>query len=170
MAIDGCKYSFVQLTRKVLPDYMAELRQAMKSPHPMTLFATRGVGPKTIIKELELDTSSFPGCYVLIDSKPKYVGISRDVIKRLRQHVRGTTHFAASLAYRIATARKQHRMTRSAAMSKAGFRREFERVRRELAGWSVAFIPITNPLELHLFEAYCAIELDTSEWNTFETH
>ena len=39
-----------------------------------------------------------------------------------------------------------------------------------LRSLNVAFIEIGNPLELYLFEAYCAMELDTSEWNTFETH
>jgi hypothetical protein len=34
----------------------------------------------------------------------------------------------------------------------------------------VAFIEIANEVELHLFEVYAAIELDTGEWNTFRTH
>ena len=41
MAIDGCTYSFIQLTRDVLPGYMAKHRVAMKSPHAMSLSATR---------------------------------------------------------------------------------------------------------------------------------
>jgi hypothetical protein len=35
-------------------------------------------------------------------------------------------------------------------------------------------VKIDNPLELYLFEPYCALELDTrfeaGGWNTFETH
>ena len=39
-----------------------------------------------------------------------------------------------------------------------------------MRGCAVAFVEIPNPLELYLFEAYCAIALDTSEWNTIRTH
>ena len=38
----------------------------------------------------------------------------------------------------------------------------------------MAFVEIANPLELYLFEPYCAMELltgfDTGGWNTFLTH
>jgi hypothetical protein len=34
----------------------------------------------------------------------------------------------------------------------------------------VAFIAIENDLEIYLFEAFCAMELDAWEWNTFRTH
>lgn len=61
-------------------------------------------------------------------------------------------------------------MTRSAAMADEGFQAHFEAAQEYLRGLNVAFIEIANPLELYLFEAYCATELDTSEWNTFETH
>jgi len=41
-------------------------------------------------------------------------------------------------------------------------------------GLATAFVEIANPLELYLFEAYCAMELstgsDTGAWNTFLTH
>jgi predicted GIY-YIG superfamily endonuclease len=142
----------------------------MEAPHAMSLFSTRGVGPEKIKKRLG-DSAASPGCYVLIDSDdPIYVGISKNVIRRLRQHVRGTTHFDASLAYKIAATRKPHTMTRKEAMSKHRFHLEFEKARSELSDLHVAFIPIANLLELHLFEAYCAMELDTSKWNTFETH
>lgn len=170
MAIDECRYSFVQMTRDVLPEYMAKLRVAMESPHTMTLFTERGIGPRAIARQLGLDTTAFSGCYVFMNPQPIYVGISQNVIRRLRQHVRGTTHFDASLAYRMATAQKQHTMTRQAAMLDSEFRDRFDLARHYLSGLDVAFMPIANPLELYLFEAYCAMELDTSEWNTFKTH
>ena len=61
-------------------------------------------------------------------------------------------------------------MTRSNAMVDALFRPKFIEAQGYLRGLLVAFIEIANPLELHLFEAFCAMELDTSLWNTFETH
>jgi hypothetical protein len=33
-----------------------------------------------------------------------------------------------------------------------------------------AYVKIINPLALSVFEPYCAMKFDTSEWNTFETH
>lgn len=39
-----------------------------------------------------------------------------------------------------------------------------------LRGLNVAFIEIQNALERYVFEAYCAMELNSSQWNTFETH
>ena len=56
------------------------------------------------------------------------------------------------------------------AMDDPEFRRQFEQAKLYIAGLNVAFTPIANPLELYLFEAYCAMELDTNELNTFETH
>ena len=97
MTIDGCQYSFAQLAADVLPRYMAELRRRMANPIPMSQFATKGVGLATLLREYRLG-SDFKGCYVLIDGdRPIYVGISQTVFQRLRQHVRGTTHFDATL-------------------------------------------------------------------------
>jgi len=170
MAIDGCQHTFAQLAGDVLPRHMAELRRRMESPTPMSEFAIKGAGVATLLRQFTLITD-FEGCYVLIKgARPIYVGISQTVLKRLRQHVRGTTHFDASLAYRIAAARQPHNMTRSDAMADEEFQARFEAAQDYLRQLNVAFLEIANPLDLYLFEAYCAMELDTSEWNTFETH
>jgi len=114
--------------------------------------------------------SDFSGCYVLIrDGEPFYVGISRGVVGRLRQHGRGKTEFEATLAYRMACEKSRHKMTRSEAMKDSKFRKKFQEAQGLLNGSKVAFIEIENSLELDLFEAYCAIELNTSKWNTFRT-
>lgn len=170
MAIDDCQYTFAQLLAEVLPGYMAKLRHRMENATPMSEFAVRGVGVATLLRQFNR-TADFQGCYVLFEViRPIYVGISQTVLQRLRQHVRGTTHFDASLAYRIASARHPHNMTRSGAMADEHFQEHFAAAQDYLRGLNVAFIEIKNPLELYLFEAYCAMELDTSEWNTFETH
>ena len=113
----------------------------------------------------------FSGCYTLIDGDvPLYVGISKGVLNRLRQHVRGTTHFDASLAYRMACASHPHELSRSAAMRLENFLRHFGDAQQYLRTLKVAFIEIENPLELYLFEPYVAMELNTAVWNTFATH
>ena len=50
------------------------------------------------------------------------------------------------------------------------FSAAFEEARAYSKSLDVAFIPIEDDVELYLFEACCAMELDTSEWNSFRTH
>ncbi|MGC1618533.1 MAG: hypothetical protein WA765_08585 [Candidatus Acidiferrum sp.] len=142
----------------------------MAEPLRLKQFCISGVGVKTILKQIGY-AGDFPGCYVLSRSDlPFYVGISRGVVGRLRQHVIGRTHFDASLAYLMACGKVTHNMKRAEAMKNDPFRRAFDEAQRLLRDSAVAFIEISNPLELYLFEAYCAMELNTGEWNTFRTH
>ncbi len=170
MAIDDCPYSFEELAVEILPAYFEELQKKISAPLEMAMFAQKGVGKKTILKSLN-KSSDFPGCYVLIENgKPIYVGISRSIVQRLLQHVKGTTHFDASLAYRIASKMKLHGKQRNVAMTDPDFKNEFEKSKKYLKSLKVAFIQINNDLEIYLFEAYCAMKLDTAQWNTFKTH
>lgn len=170
MPIDNCQYTFADLASQVLPNYMAKLQAAMAKPNQLSQFAQAGVAEKTLIKQLGL-SSDFSGCYVLIEQgRPFYVGISRGVIKRLRQHVTDKTHFGASLAYRMASQTVGHKLTRDEAMKDPTVVLAFAQAQQRLIAADVAFIRIDNPLELYLFEAYCAMQLDTAEWNTFRTH
>ena len=170
MPIDKCPHSFSELVSSVLPKHITRLRAAMVSPHKASEFAKPGVGPTGIARACNLP-SDFSGCYVLLEKrKPIYVGISRKVLSRLRQHVTGRSHFDASLVYSIAQRRRPTPGDRSAAVRDPQFIREFERAQQYLRGLDVAFVQIDNPLELYVFEAYAAMELDTAEWNTFRTH
>ena len=170
MAIDDCSHSFEILSAKVLPAYFEDLKNKISAPHSMKMFAEKGVGKQTILKSLN-KKSDFPGCYVLIDgNEPIYVGISRSIVQRLSQHVKGATHYDASLAYRIASQNTPHTNQRNVAMSDQNFKQEFVNAKKYLKSLSVAFIEIQNDLEIYLFEAYCAMQLDTSKWNTFKTH
>lgn len=142
----------------------------MTVPIPMARFAERGVGAKTLLRQYGYD-SDFSGCYVLIDRKrPVYTGIARGVFRRLSQHVKGGTHYDASLAYRMAKSRCHRQMTRSSHMSDQDFRILFDEAKARIATMKVAYIEITNPLELYVFEAFCAMALDTHPLNTFHTH
>lgn len=174
MPVDECKHTFDELAREVLPGLMKQLRARMERPTSMSEFSEPGVGVATLLKGFGLKSDP-PACYVLIDNgRPVYVGISKSVIKRLMEHVRGGDHFAATLAYRIAATKHPHGKTASAAMKDTEFHGRFAEQRDYLRGLDVAFIEIPNPLVLHLFEAYCAMELatgtDVGGWNTFRTH
>lgn len=170
MPIDNCQHTFADLACHVLPNYMATLQQAINTPLDMKRFAQPGVAEKTLTKQLGL-SGDFSGCYVLLEQgRPFYVGISRGVIKRLRQHVTDKTHFGASLAYKMASQTVGHQLTRDEAMKDPQVALAFTQAQQRLIAADVAFIRIDNPLELYLFEAYCAMQLDTAEWNTFRTH
>lgn len=150
------------------------MRVSMTSPIPMSDFAVKGRGVAALKEQLGLHDDP-RGCYVLMDeTKPVYVGISKHVIARLMEHVRGADHLTATLVYRIAAMRDPHGMTAANAMKNEAFRTKFEEARKFLLGLNAAFVEIENPLELYLLEAYCALELDTSfdagGWNSFETH
>jgi predicted GIY-YIG superfamily endonuclease len=170
MAIDGCQHSFSELAREVLPSHMNRLRREMLRPLSMETFGRKGVGTQTILKKLGRD-SDFTGCYVLLkEIKPIYVGISRAVVQRLCQHLKGKTHYDASLAYKIASGKQPHEKSREEAMNDSVFKSAFKEAKEYLRSLDVAFIEIENDIELYLFEVYSAMEFDTCEWNTFRTH
>lgn len=170
MPIDNCEFSFKELADSRLPYDMKKMSAAMRAPHSMSLFAERGLGKNLVLKHLSLP-HDFQGCYVLLDeSRPVYVGISRSVIQRLIQHVKGKTHFDASLAYRMAAFNYSHDMSRGEAMKNPDFLQFFTEARQRLAAMKVAFVEIKTDLELYLFEVYCSMVLDTAQWNSFKTH
>ena len=170
MTIDNCQFTFTEMASKVMPEHMARMNRAISKPYPMSLFGTKGVGPRGIFDHLGL-RKDFTGCYILIENtEPIYVGISRSVVQRLIQHVKGRTHYDASLAYRIASENRKHQLQREVAMKDPVFKNEFKKAKEYLKSLNVAFIEIQNDLELYLFEVYCAMELKTSKWNTFRTH
>lgn len=136
----------------------------------MVRFAKAGDGPVTIARGMGR-RGDFSGCYVLMEAgSPFYVGISRTVLSRLRSHVLGRGSEDATLAYSMACAAKPHAMSRKQAMADPEFRRAFEGQKAHLKTLHAAFVEIDNAFEMHIFEAYCALELDTCVWNTFATH
>jgi len=173
MAIDDCKHTFEELANVRLPEYMRALREKLKDPIPMRHFSVKGEGPSTIAKNLGLSVQDgkLKGCYVLVEKgRPVYVGISQDVLSRLTNHVKGKTHNESTLAYKIAAGAPRHDMPRDEAMNDSDFQREFEKAKDQIKNMNVAFIEIENDLELHIFEAYCSMELNTSKLNSFRTH
>src|SRR3546814_1243373 len=75
--------------------FRSRMRAALAEPRNMEIFARPGVGSGTLIRDLGIP-QDFSGCYVLLDAGVAiYVGISRGVIGRLRQHAFGKMHFDA---------------------------------------------------------------------------
>ncbi len=170
MAIDECNHTFAEMAATVLPAHMSRLGAALEQPFSLSSFCKSGVGIRSLLSQIGRSVD-FAGCYVLVrEGKPFYVGISRTVVQRLRQHLNGRTHFDASLAYQMATKKTLHKMKRAEAMRDGAFRKAFDEEQSLLRSCSVAFTEIPSSLELYLFEVYCAMELDTRDWNTFRTH
>ena len=170
MAIHTCEHNYADLANKIFPAYMREIECKLDKPVSLSQFSKEGCGVESILKELNFK-SDFSGCYVLLcNKKPFYVGISRTVVQRLRNHVYGRTHFAATLAYRMATAVTGHRMTQAEAMKDHVFLEKFNAFRTALGRCEFAHIVIENPLERYLFEVFCAMQLNCCNWNSFDSH
>lgn len=174
MPIDNCPHTFAELAATVLPRYMGTMREALRAPVPLSEFARPGIGPKGIQARLGIP-GDFAGCFVLLDDgQPFFVGTSHAVLARLRKESDANQGLLSTLAYKFAKRSLERdsvesQKTRSAALKDPGFHGAFLKAQNTLRSAQVAFIPIVNPLEMHLFEAYCAMELDTAEWNTFST-
>jgi predicted GIY-YIG superfamily endonuclease len=114
--------------------------------------------------------SDFQGCYVLIEEKkPIYVGISREVFRRLKYHIKGKQDNTATLAYSIASRRFLLDGTREQKMNNKEFLAHFHEARSRIEKMQFAFVEIKDDFELYVFEAYVALELDT-RYNSFRTH
>jgi hypothetical protein len=113
---------------------MERLRGALASPWPALAFAQIGTGPKAIAARFGLD-GDLAGSYTLIDgTRPVYVGVSRSVLARVRQHVLGRSHFHASLAYLIAQRRLPTKGHRSKNTEVPEFRAAFAGAQEYLRG------------------------------------
>jgi len=112
------------------------------------------------------------GIYVFVhNTTPFYVGISRGIIHRTLQHLRGNSHNTSTLAFNIGLIKYKIENGEKY----IGTRKEFDYnfnvapAKDFLIEQKIAFLPIANTEELYLFEIYCAMEMGC--WlNKFETH
>lgn len=118
-----------------------------------------------------------PGIYLFNDGeKPIYVGQSRKLRTRLRQHTGATNRqnqasFAFNLAKREALADDVDvKRPRADLELDADFVPHFDKARADVAAMNVQFIELADPIARTLFEVYAALALDTVEFNSFETH
>ncbi len=95
--------------------------------------------------------------------EPVYVGISRNIFRRLRQHVFGKTKLHASLCYKKAKA--LHRDTDGPFDELPAI--QFQQAK--LMNYAVMVFPEYSDYDLYFMEVYLAGRLGT-KWNSFRTH
>jgi len=144
---------------------------------PLKGLSDARVGRRQAISKLTTagyaEGEDFKGIYVFLKKgKPFYTGISRTVIKRLCQHIKGRDHFSASLCYRIGIDlhKKEKGETYTGKRSLFPFDEYGRQAQRMLSGCSVAIKQIDDDLELYIFEAYVSMKLGTLNYNSFKTH
>lgn len=116
--------------------------------------------------------TDFKGLYVFLNGQtPFYVGISKGVISRIIQHLKGHSHHTSTLAYNIGL--ELHYLLKKERYG--GKRKSFDfkthvgPAKEFLRKQRLAFLPVSNNEELYLFEIYCAMHLQC-RLNKFETH
>lgn len=118
-----------------------------------------------------------PGIYLFNEGeRPVYVGQSRNLRKRLKQHTGSRRdHNQASFAFNLAkreaaTAGADVTRFRAQLSADPAFAALFTTARETVAAMSVRFIEVPDRIVRTLFEVYAALALDTVEFNSFETH
>jgi hypothetical protein len=166
---------FEKICRDRLPDYLEIVGKRMDNPFPLSRIAVSGVGEKTALsmfaEAFGMPVSDFPGAYIFVENVGAiYVGISKHVVRRLVQHLKGKTHYSASLAYKMAAMDTGVTGRRSDNMNDPSFMDRFRASQERIGRCGVAVIEIDDPIELYLFEVFASLELGTLHYNHFETH
>ena len=118
-----------------------------------------------------------PGIYLFSQGgQPVYVGQSRKLRSRLRQHVGvKNDHNQASLAFNVArrdaaAAGIEVKRWRKILVADPAFVEHFAVARAQVAAMDVQYISVPDPIARTMLEMYAALALDTAEFNSFETH
>jgi hypothetical protein len=95
---------------------------------------------------------------------PKYVGISKTIFRRFRQHGWSKEHNKASLAYMKASQKQLHIGQRKHIKHEI-----LEDQQKIIRNYKVAVLQVDNDYDLYFMEVYFAGKWKT-EWNSFKTH
>ena len=127
---------------------------------------------KTLTKSLNLK-ADFKGIYLFMkNSAPFYVGISKHVLKRINQHVKGTNHFTSSLAYRIGANefRRKNGVGHKGGRDGLDFGKYGSLAKSNLFKCEVAWLQIDDDIDLFLYEVFLSMKFGTLLYNEFKTH
>jgi hypothetical protein len=169
MPIDSCPYGFDQLASRELPKYYKELVAAKETAFDARIFTPHRSASKRLLGQLGRG-EDFPGCYAMYEGdKAMYVGRSKHVVRRLTQHLCSSSPNSATLAYKLAKKERRARGNPDRLMENPEFKAVFDEKQRRLQAMRVAFVPISDPVTMYVFEVYAAMKLD-AEWNHFYTY
>lgn len=137
-----------------------------------------GYGVKGSIQKLKKQgklssNQDFKGIYLFQkNGKPFYAGISKHVIARIIQHVKGKNHLSSSLSYKLGAEEylKQNDKPHTGGRAGLDFQKYAEPAKTKLMNCEVSMFCVENDLELYLFEVYVAMKLKTLYYNEFRTH
>jgi hypothetical protein len=118
------------------------------------------------LADFQLIDNKIKGIYLFSEKtanglKPVYIGISRNILQRLKQHCYGKSHYQASLEYRIQTTDQPNTKGRNE------FKLDEEN--RRVKHFYINIIPIEDDYSLYFLEVAIAGLLNTP-WNHFKTH
>ena len=126
--------------------------------------------------------NDYSGLYLFATKKGnifsyEYVGISQQVITRLKQHVCNTDKGSATWAFLMAKVKKNQRdkiniskITKNYFKSPNEIKKAIEEQQELICkDYFVTYYPVGNHFLLHMVEPYVACALEC-KWNSFETH
>lgn len=187
--LDNCDKPIDEILTEEIPNLLLQLEESMKQPLDYTNFPS---GKKSTNGGLyRADGTGVSGCYIFFNAEENiYVGISRDLPRRIRNHFNGKTQFTSSFIYKIAKIyrtspgaplytnlqnvldryKSSPRDEKEKVHETEAYISEFSKARDLVKKWSVAFVPIEDTLTLYLFEASAALHFNTYKYNSFRTH
>lgn len=136
------------------------------------VFNRLGAKPNRKFKETDSSFKELMGLYLFGEQVkdtivPVYIGISRTIYRRLRQHGWGKRHNESTLAYLMAN---QKHFKGKFANERKDFPSDLlEASRMEVRNFKVAIYPILNDYEMYFHEVAIAAILKT-KYNSFKTH
>ena len=117
------------------------------------------------------------GIYVFFErGRAIYVGRSRRMKDRIKEHGRpSSTHGSAPFAFNMAKKAAERKgidtdKPRDALAENDAFAKLFSDAKERVSKMSVRVIEVNDSIEQTLFEVYAAIDLETTEYNDFDTH
>lgn len=137
-------------------------------------FNALGYIPNTFLNNNSKNTinNEFKGLYIFgdeVDGKvtPVYVGISRSIFRRLKQHAWGTKHNECSLAY-LKT--KHQWESEKKEISRATItNQDMLAAKAVIQNYKVVLVEVQNDYDLYFLEVTLA-GIFRTKWNSFKTH
>ena len=139
-----------------------------------TIFNSLGYSPNTYLKtkSKNITNNEFKGLYIFgdeIDGEiiPVYVGISRSVFRRLKQHAWGKKHNECSLAY--LKSKHQFEIEKKEISRATITNDDMLPAKTIIQNYKVVLVEVQNDYDLYFLEVALA-GIFRTKWNSFKTH